>query len=357
MVRVTTFLAEFWSGFRETSALALLTAIGVFAMSSALLLWLFSPTVMAGKFGDVIPRYTNDTGAFATIEAFRIARHNHAIPSIYILGSSTIAQAFDEAGVVQKNLRQALGQDWQVHMLTSTLQSPLEQAALIETIFANHSADAAPKIVVFGAGYARISWHNERILTRWEDRLIGVLPQNTHELARDLGHTGARLGLYHWDNRNFILLNGRKALERLLTARPAKRDLAIFANPGRRPKNDPAKVSNRIIKSRNNISDFFALEQKILDLIPSEQSAVIYIDEGLLMAPSETLEETKAEINAARREMTEGKRVTFHQLFEEADLTPEMFHDPIHLKNGPIQTKLQNMLADVLIEQINARGF
>lgn len=187
-----------WQGFSEPSMLAFRVFLVALAATLVFCLWFFSIATLAGPMGRYLPRSALDAEGFATHEALRTGHEMPRHPRLIILGTSTVAQAIGSGVAMEKQIDAGTGKDWQVVMLVTPLQSPVEQFALIETALASQTADSPPVIVALGFGVQRLRWTPEQTLRFVTHPRLGLSSDWADDEVRAIG--GASLvegGLLH----------------------------------------------------------------------------------------------------------------------------------------------------------------
>lgn len=346
-------LSEFWVGVTDLAGLSLAIAAAGLVLSLGVLVWLFSPTTMVGAFGDYVPRSSVDADAFATVEAIRMGRTPAARPQVLVLGSSTLAQAFGAADVLLEELQLGTGTTWEVHMLTTPLQSPLDELTLLETALAGRTDASPPVVIVIGAGLPRLTWTPDRILEHSESQRIGLRSDWADaELIRLGGTPAPRTDIYAVDNRKFLYLNGLAALSRLALQRPAQRRIDVYAQ-GTRPDDMSAQLAARIVRSRTNLDDFVARHRRLADRVAAvPNTTLIYVDEPYLPGVDQipAIKQVAATFEAAFEELSQQDGVMYWRVIAEADLSADHFYDPLHLLRGEAQMICQTTLAHRLVD-------
>lgn len=344
-------LAAFWRGFSQPSILA----FGVFCASALasliLCLWFFSEATIAGWYGRYLPRSGLDAEGFATREALKAAHEDVTFPRLILLGTSTVAQAVGSGRELETMIRQLTGQQWRVVVLTTPLQSPNDQFALIDRALENQKADSPPVVVAVGFGMQRLRWTPEQTLPYAYNRRLGLRSDWEDAEVRALGGTPLpRTGFYLLDNRNFVLVNGAEALLRLVLHRPAVRVVDQYAI-GRK---SPASQAMRDIMGkgiRDNFPDrsrFIAqIERLAANLATRPNVDLVLIEEPLSPAliANQNLGAIHDQMSQVLAEFAASHDFGYWPVNTEAQLTGAGYFDDLHVLEGNEQDLLRAMLA------------
>jgi hypothetical protein len=355
-------LLAFWQGFTQPSVLAF-RAFGVSLLATlALCLWFFSESTLGGPFGRYLPRSGIDDDGFATREALMAARQTGVLPRLIILGTSTVAQAVGSGKDLEQRIAERTGQSWQVVVLTTAGQSPVEQFALIDHALAQQQPDSPPAIVVVGFGPQRFRWTPEKSLDSAMVRRLGLRSDWEDAEVQVLGGTPLpRTGFYPWDNRNFVALNGARALLRLVLQQPAVRRVDYFARGHQGPEAQEVR-DNRGTRIREGFPnrDLYhdQLGRLAANVVSRPNTQLVVIEET--MAPGMIENQSLGPIyDQMRREMAELGRhqgFAFWPIATEARLTDADFHDDMHIRPGPAQDILRDMIARHMAHLLTANG-
>ncbi len=312
-----------------------------------LALWMFSPSGMRGYAGTFIPRTTNDAEGFVTVEALRIAEQQQR-PNLVILGTSTIAQGLGREQAIQQALAQAGAGDWDVHMLSTPLQSPLDQVTLLDTVLSNRGEGAAPVLVVIGQGVLRLQWTAKKMLDFENHARLGLRSEWTDRDVEAMG--GTVRPYYGWapfDNYRFMLLNGTEAIMRLFAQRPAERVIDSYS-PGLL--SIPYQERNRsltlqyLAKAVEQSDALFDLQRRLeqrLQAIPGVHLA--YLQEGLSpdlhdnLAHAEAYKKGEASLSAFLSSVS----VPYWPIFDDVNVADGEFYDDYHVVRGVTQERLR----------------
>ena len=344
-------LAAFWAGFSQPSGLAL-AAFGLALVATlALLVWFFSEATLAGWYGRYLPRSGLDAEGFATRIALQSAREDVKLPRLIFLGTSTVAQAVGSGRDLEAVIREKTGQDWRVLVLTTPLQSPTDQFALIDRALENQRADSPRVVVAVGFGLQRLRWTPELTLSFAKARRIGLRSDWEDAEVRLLGGTpAARTGFYPLDNLGFVLVNGSEALLRLVLHRPATRIVDQYALGTRLA---PSEAVRSEIGS--GIRDNFAALDRYLAQVDRLAAALatrpnvdlVLIEDPLSPAliADQKLEAIHDQFSRAMANFATSRGIGYWPVSTEAQLTAADFFDDLHVLVGDEQDRLRLVLA------------
>lgn len=344
-------LTELLEGFVESSTTAFLALLVGLGLGIFALFWFFSPSTIAGPMGAYLPRSSSDAAAFATREALVLGRTPVRAPRMLILGPSTIAQAIALGDTLSTEIESNSGIPWNVHVLTTPVQSPFDQMALIETALKNHDPEGPPVLIVLGVGLQRLGWSMER-LTEYESMArIGVRSDWVDEEMLMLGmQPRARTGIYLLDNYRFVIGERTETIVRLALQRPVPRTVDIYSkgqsmNLGERPYKS---MLFQITAGQADASTYFELHARLAERLEAFPGVYLaFIEEPLapdFLAARGLLDE-QAGMHVALREFTRRIGAVYWPVVTEAGLQPADYHDNLHLKRGPAQERVQRALA------------
>ena len=355
-------LAAWWHRFSQPSALAFATFGLSLVATLALCLWFFSEATIGGWYGRYLPRSSIDDDGFATREALRAARDVSSHPILIVLGSSTVAQAVGSGQELEREILVQTGQTWQVVVLTTAGQGPAEQFALIDRALENQGPDSPPVLVAVGFGPQRMRWTPERTLEFAALRRIGLRSEWEDDEVRLLG--GAPLvqtGFYPWDNRNFLLINGSRALVRLVLRQPAIRKVDYFARGHQGPETQEVR-DTRGARIRDSFPDreryYTQISRLAAKVATRPNTSLVFLEETI--SPDMIKDQSLAAIyDQMRRELAEMAQLQpfrFWPVTTEARLTIAHYHDDLHLHPGEAQDILRTIIARHMNVDLTAKG-
>ncbi|MBL9058540.1 MAG: hypothetical protein JNK88_00755 [Mangrovicoccus sp.] len=352
---------EFWAGFTDLSALSLWIMLAVFGGVSGLTVWLFSPEVMAGPMGAYVPRSGRDADAFALIEALRMRADRGRAPAVVFLGSSTVAQMIAEGQRLDEGLDEGLDQglsgaiarDWDLRILATPLQSPLDQLRLLETALADRPADAAPAIVVIGMGLTRVGWTPARM--RDSDKASRI-PLASSWADAELASLGAApsppLPVWAVEHRDFVALNAPKSLLRLGLDRPARRDADVYARGPAPGEKQIEALGTSITAGMAERDGFHSLSERIVQRLQAQPGVtVVFVEEPLSPAflQDPAIAAAAAQFRDEVTALAARLDVPFWPAVSEAALTPADYFDVLHIREGEPQRACQDRILAHLV--------
>ena len=352
----------FWHGFSEPSMLAFQVFCASLIATLAFCFWFFSDTTLAGPLGRYLPRSGLDAEGFATHEALRSGLYPPQRPRLFVLGTSTVAQALDTGTTLHDRILAGSGQDWEVVMLTTPLQSPVDQFALIERALASQTADSPPALVAVGLGVQRLRWTDDQTMKFVAQPRLGLRSDWADDEVRRLGGTPAqRSGVYVFDNLPFVLINGSKALIRLVTQTPARRLIAQYAlGPAKPPDTKLRAMLGREIRAGiDREPAYFAQIRRLQQhVLRRPNTTLVMIEESLSpgLIDAQGLDDLQSGLAADFASAFRDPPLDFWQIVTEAQLTGSAYFDDLHILPGAAQDKVQSALADHVIAFIQAAG-
>lgn len=355
-------LTAFWHGFSQPSALA----FGLFGVSVlatlALCAWFFSESTISGWYGRYLPRSGLDAEGFATREALMAAREDVKYPRLFLLGTSTVAQAVGSGRALEEMIRGLTGQEWRVVVLTTPLQSPTDQFALIDRALEFQQADSPPVVVAVGFGLQRLRWTADQTLIYANDRRLGLRSDWEDAEVRALGGEPLpRSGFYPWDNRKFVLVNGSEALLRLVLQQPAIRLVDQYA-VGR--KSPPSQEVRDIMGKgmRDNFPYqgryFSQIERLAADLATKPNTDMVLIEEPLSPAliDNQNLGPLHDQMSRDLADFAKSHDFGYWPVSTEAQFNGSDYFDDLHVLAGPEQDQLRVILARHMKQFLAEKG-
>ena len=344
-------LAAFWSGFSRPSFLAFGVFCGSAAASLILCLWFFSEASIAGWYGRYLPRSGLDAEGFATREALKAAHEDVKYPRLFLLGTSTVAQAVGSGKELEKMIKDLTGQEWRVVVLTTPLQSPTDQFALIDRALETQRADSPPVVVAVGFGLQRLRWTPEQTLSYAYNRRLGLRSDWEDAEVRALGGAPLpRTGSYLPDNRSFVLVNGSEALLRLVLRRPAVRLVDQYAaGPRAFPSQEMRDIMGTGIRDnfRNRRAYFAQIDRLATNLATRPNVDLVLIEEPLSpgLIANQHLGAVHDRMSQDLAEFALSNGIGYWPVSTEAQLTSADYFDDLHVLEGNEQDLLRAMLA------------
>lgn len=344
-------LAEFWAGASEPSRTAAATLVASFATALAFLFWLFSPATLAGPLGAYLPQSRIDTYGYVTVDTLRLARTPQARPRLLILGTSTLVQAFGDGQDLEDMIAEETGAPWEVHVLATASQSPIEQMSILETVLANRRADDPPTVVALGVGLWRTTWTTSRTLGPEPLGRLGLRSDWADaERVRLGGRPEPRVGVYLVDNFRFVILNTQMLLRQLAIASPPERIVATYAL--RKPRTGRNRLvpgfTDTLDNAWSEVDDHLTQLERMVERIEGMPGVHLVLVEELLSPDVVTLfdlAERKQTLDVAIADIARRYGVPFWQLGPDAGLGPDDFNDDVHIKTGEPQRKIARQMA------------
>jgi hypothetical protein len=347
----TGLFARFWKGFAEASLAGLgAVALGFFAML-VVALWFFSEATLSGAAGRFLPRSSLDSEGFATQRALALERLPPERPRLLVLGSSATANALAGELPLAEELKALTGIDWDVHMLTTALQSPLEQLALVERALGKPSRQPQPVVIAVGSGLLRQSWTAASMLRHEQAPRLGLRSAWADaEVVRLGGTPRPRRGFYPVDNYRFVAANGSEALMRLLLRQPAHRRIDAFAPAKPLPPEKRARqhVGNRIRVGLKDNSAFLAVLRSLHEHVRQRPEVrIVQIEEpvspGLLK--QEQLESALVSTTAALTAFGTAEDMPYLPIIADAAVPDSAYHDDLHIAGREAQAAIRKAFA------------
>jgi hypothetical protein len=259
-------------------------------------------------------------------------------------------------------LQQATGQDWQVVILATAAQSPLDQFTLAERALQSQGPDSPPAVVALGFGLTRLHWTLEDMTKDAEHPRIGLRSDWADAELRAMGgEPEPQTGFYPFDNRDFLLLNGAKSLLRLMLDQPSARQVDQYARP---LSDTPLAEIRRMMGARARASEglipgYLAQTARLAARVASlPGTRLVLIEEPLSpgIVAQEGLAPLHERLMAARAADPDTAALPFWPVAAQAGLTEADYFDDLHMKTGPAQTAVQQAIAADLAALLAAGG-
>lgn len=344
--------AEFRKGFVELSGTAFFSMVVAFILTLFTMVWFFSPSALAGVFGDYAARSPQDAEAFATVEALRLADREAERPQLLLFGTSSIAQAFANPNVLKSAMKDYPGVgEWDVHILATPLQTRLDQLTLIETALQNRKPDDPPLVIAIGVGLHRLGPTNARMFELEQSGRLGIRSDWADEMLANLGITPRKRSKIHVvENYKFAVKNATSALLRLAMLRPATRYIDSYARGDEIPRDKRPREATReqIERSQNSAHGYLSFLEELYDRMNEIPNVyLVLLDDRLspdFLSDFDYLELSNQVYSKLERYATEFGSV-FIPMMKNADLTPDDYHDDYHIKSGEPQQHVRAAFA------------
>ena len=342
----------FLDGFVESSRAAFFAMLAGMVLMIALAAWYFSYATLSGPSGAYLARSSADVDGHATYRALQLGGQVDNRPTVLILGSSVSASAFAFEALTADAIRQETGQDWRVGLLTTALQSPVDQFALIETALKSADRQNQPVVIVLGVDVTLNGWTPEKILEIDSEPRLGIRSAwADNEITRLGGTPRPRSSFYIAENWRFFIVNGGKAMMRLLTRKAAVPRLDIFAPDESLPEDqrNGGLIAERIRTSFKPDSDGILGSLRVLaDHLDSfENARLILLHE--LPSPDLIKNARLEAIIAAERaryiDFAQEIGARYWSPFTDLNVPARTFHDSYHIGQAETQQQLRAALA------------
>jgi hypothetical protein len=345
---------EFWLGVSEPSMTAFLSMLAGFATMLAVAAWFFSYATLAGPMGKYLARSTKDSEGFATQRALMLGATPATHPRLIILGSSVVANSLAEEEPIARGLIERTGQVWEVHMLTTPLQSPIDQLTLIQTALGEPGSIKEPVIIALGVSLLSEGWTAERLLAFDESARIGARSDWADAAIAELGGTPrSRSGYYIHDNIRFVAVNGNEALLRLLLNAPAARRLDTFAPkfsipPEKRPRGMLARKAQQAAENGGPLFNLLRQLARHLEAYPNVRLVLIEgaVSPGFLRTMG--LEGLEEESEMTFKSFADATGMAYLPIIREAHVPEAAYHDDLHIDDKEAQASVRDALVDDL---------
>lgn len=219
---VRAIAAAFFEGCITPSRTAFWALLVGLAANLALAGWFFRYDTLASPAGAYLAGSTKDTYAIATHRALSLARETRSDPLLLILGSSATSTAFASESDVTEALGTATGEAWEVAILATGAQGPMEQFALLDTVLAAKANQEREVVVLLGVEASLGYWQRAKIIEMCSGVRLGLRSDWEDAAWAKIGETRKpRSPYYMIENRDFVAVNGMVAMLRLLTGKTA----------------------------------------------------------------------------------------------------------------------------------------
>ncbi|MBG6211985.1 hypothetical protein IWQ49_006684 [Labrenzia sp. EL_126] len=340
------FAVAFVAGFTKPSGLAAAIMIGVFVLSVAFAAWFFSPSTLAGPLGAYLPRSAQDAEGFVTRATLHLANRTATKPRLVILGSSVLAQAFGASPQLTPP-----EQKWSVHMLTTPLQSPFDQIAIVENLLATRGPEDPLLVVSIGVGLQRLGWDAVRLTEMEHKARLGLRSDMVDTEMKDLGHAPRmRFGVWAMDNYRFVFTNGTEALTRLMLDQPAIWRTDSFALGEVVPPEARNRdiIEKRIRDGQTHAADYFALLRRMIDVFQAAPGVEVVLIEESLSPDFLKATDLTAAATDLRKDFVafaQDVGVEFWPIMSTAGLEATDYHDDLHIRRAAAQEKVRATFA------------
>jgi len=343
---------EFIAGLTEFSWLSFAVAATLALAGIGLAGWFFSYDTLSGPAGRFLAGSARDAESHATWKALSLSRRPSTKPLLVVLGSSITATAYADEEALATELKNATGQEWDVAILATALQSALDQLTLLEAVLGQAPGPATPVVIAIGTSPMRDGYAAREILAREELGRLGLRSGWADAVVRARGATPRpRNGWYLRDNDLYVVNNARMALMRFLTGKAAPRNFASLAPPAPPPGGAKrrANLARRIIASKISPDPFNAGIQRDLAarLAAYPSARLVYIDEGInpSFLAADGLTGFDTDYRAHFASQASAMNVPFWQISREVGASSQDFVDELHIRSAFVQDSFRKALA------------
>lgn len=353
-------LQAFFEGFTSPSRIAFWAMLAGFLVNVFVAAWFFRYETLGSPAGAYLARSFKDSYAIATHRALALAQDTDTRPLLIVLGSSVTSSAFASETRIKAAVDAATGRDWKVAMLTTSLQGPLEQVALLDVALGNEAMRKREITVLLGVEAASGYWSRNLILDMSASVRLGLRSDWADaELARIGGTPLPRSSFYPIENREFIAINGGRAMMRLLSRTPVTPRHDYHAPATYRPTearmNERRIIADEIRKAQaNEDGEYLEILRNLairlsanrglrLVLLPERPSPELVVTErlgGIL-----------AEEAAHYTLLAEDLGALCWQMFGTENIPQSAFHDDLHIGDPATQDRLAAALGSFLADE------
>lgn len=348
-----THAAAFAEGVLVPSRLAFWSMLAGFSLGLVVVVWFFSYQTLATPAGNYLARSYKDSYAIATQRALAVAQSPADRPLLLILGSSVTSSAIASDDAVRRALAVATGQDWDVAILATSLQGPLEQLTLLDAVLAPEAQHDRRIVVALGVEATRSYWSSKSILQMAGHVRLGLRSRWADDELRKLGGTPApRSSFYPFDNWGFFLVNGPRALMRLVIHAPVRPRYDYYAFKQRGPKDAATERSQIAAQIRDDNAEtdgvyldlLRALARHLADF-PSVTLVLIPERPSPDLVANEALAGRLAQEDARYRDFAHEIGADYWPIFTEVATPAAAWFDDLHIGDPATQRTLGNALA------------
>ncbi|MCB1333186.1 MAG: hypothetical protein KDK26_05925 [Roseivivax sp.] len=336
----------------ELSSTAFVSMLVAMVLTFGLLVWFFSPATLAGPVGIYAPRSPKDAETFVTLDVMRMAHEEQKTPRLLLLGASTLAQSIGDPTPIEDMLENQLGVGkWDIHMLSSPLQTRLDQLTLIETALKNRKAGDPPVVIAISIGVHRLGFPTERLLELENLGRLGVRSDWADDEVRKLGAKPRdRSMFYIVENFRFVVNDFPASFLRLVSRNASSRQIASYS-PGTelpdiyRPR-DLTKA--QIDFGQYNLETYVEFFARLNERIAGMQNVhLIFIDERLSpgFLASRGMQPLADWLNGRFAARVAQFGAPYIEFMKSAGLSSSDYYDDYHLKNGEPQRRARAAFA------------
>jgi len=342
-------MAQLWTGFHTPSLVALGLMALTFTATTVAAIFCITPSLLAGQFGTYLARDFEDDAGFVTHEAYRLASPETRPGStkrVSVLGNSIIGQAFANGERLDDDLDRLTHHNWDVTMLTTGQQGPLDEAALVD-----YATKQDPGIVVLPIGFDRFESDPAEIMKYYRLGRIGIRSDLADYQARHLvgSKPRRRVGVLLFDNRNFFIRNGSIiALRAAFRQAPERRvDVYIFRHNAEKLKSYRRDLMKFLKHNYQHGELATNLLKSTTDTVKSRGGRVVFFQPPLAPNLFQTAAERHRYAVHLAKSAALAKELGGYYCHPSAAAHPptEAFADFFHLKDPKWQARLRVVLA------------
>ncbi len=357
--RGTKWAQDFWSGFSQASRLSLAMTVASFFAMTGFAFWFFSENTITGPTGQYLLRSPSDHAAHASLRALQLSKTPVDRPRFIVLGTSSLAHAIASEVLLTEELVQQTGMEWDVSILTTALQSPLEETALAELAI-GPPGGTNPVVVATGVNMLKQSWTKQRIFDTDAEPRLGIRSVWADDILKDLGGMPrSRTGIYAIDNYRFVVINGFESLLRFALQKPAMRKLDVFAS-NKHVNVQPDARDAIVEKIRRGLSDsstyHFVAEALLKRLSTRPDMRVLQLEEPISpdFLQSENLMGDYIRTNQQFAQWGTQNNAPYLALLDNLPLSGNDFGDIVHIVDSNAQKRIRETLARDVARRIKA---
>ena len=320
---------------------------GVLVMGT-FLCWFFSYDTLGGPLGKYLVSSDTDSFGYVTFRSLQLGRTEQKQPLLVVLGTSIFSNALASERKLEESLKHASGEDWNVALLTTALQSPIDQVTLIQTIIRPTLEQKERIIIIVGVSTFRGEWPKEVLLEIEQNSRLGLRSDwADSEIESIGGEPKPRSSIYIYENWEFFLHHARKTILRFFVQGPATRQFDSFSPLVRAPENFEnreeliEKMYEWYDPNDESYLNRFQVLENLLKLHPNVQ--LVFVQE--LPSPELLSEDLFGkQVNAERAQYEAfSKKIgaDYWPIFEESQISAESYFDYFHIGDPSAQENIR----------------
>ncbi len=350
--RLARIAKDFADGVMTPSRTGFAAMLAGAAVMSALALWLFSYGTLGGPAGAYVARSANDSDGLATYRALQLRVADDRRPLLVVLGTSILSNAFASEAMLKQAVDKETGRDWEVAILTTALQSPIDQVALVQSVVGEDGARGRPVVLVIGVDTLHTGWSRQQMLDIDRTGRLGLRSDWADAEIAELGGTPRpRSWLYVRENWHFFITNGTQALLRLMVRKSAPRRFDQYAP------DQPLPLKERkrdLIVSQIRAADdpqskgFLPVLEHLMNRLSAHGNirvALVHETPSPDLVKSAGLQGVLVREQATYARFAKAAGAAFWPLLDTPDITADAYHDDLHIGDEKTQARLRARLA------------